>query len=219
MGMFWTEEKLALRLKELEGYRYREVITLDEWLVTEDQEGDNGVYPSAPEGDKKLRIGDYWTGSDVYLWLHRKITVPAAWQGKRIVGIFDFGRTGGGNNSGFESLLFLDGKPYQGVDSNHQEVFLEDAAGRELDFTFRLWSGLNGDGQLIAQEHRIKQAELAYLDESTDNLYYTGRAALDTFKQLADSQIEKHELLMALNRSFNKLDWSRPGSADFYASV
>lgn len=219
MGMFWTEEKLALRLKELEGYRYREVITLDEWLVTEDQEGDNGVYPSAPEGDKKLRIGDYWTGSDVYLWLHRKITVPAAWQGKRIVGIFDFGRTGGGNNSGFESLLFLDGKPYQGVDSNHQEVFLEDAAGRELDFTFRLWSGLNGDGQLIAQEHRIKQAELAYLDESTDNLYYTGRAALDTFKQLADSQIEKHELLMALNRSFNKLDWSRLGSADFYASV
>lgn len=220
MGMFWTEEKLALRLKELEGYRYREVITLDEWLVAEDQEGDNGSYPSILAGDKKLRIGDYWTGSDVYLWLHKKITVPAAWQGQRVVGLFDFGRTGGGNNSGFESLLFLDGKPYQGVDSNHQEVFLEgDAAGRELDFTFRLWSGLNGDGQLIAQEHRIKQAELAYLDESTDNLYYTGRAALDTYKQLADSQIEKHELLMALNRSFNKLDWSRPGSADFYASV
>ncbi|KAI7255744.1 hypothetical protein KC345_g11081, partial [Hortaea werneckii] len=205
---------------ELEGYRYREIISLDEWLVAEDKDGDNGVYPSTITGEGKLRTGDYWTGSDVYLWLHRKIAIPADWQGKRVVGLFDFGRTGGGNNSGFESLLFLDGKPYQGVDSNHQEVFLEeDTAGRELDFTFRLWSGLNGDGQLIPQEHRIKRAELAYLDESTDNLYYTGRAALATCKQLADSQIEKHELLMALNRSLGKLDWSRPGSADFYASV
>lgn len=106
------------------------------------------------------------------------------------------------------------------MDSNHQEVFLEDgAAGRELNFTFRLWSGLNGDGQLIPQEHKIKRAELAYLDESTDNLYYTGRAALGTIKQLQDSQIQKHELLTALNKAFNKLDWSRPGSAEFYASV
>ena len=31
----------------------------------------------------------------------------------------DLGRTGGGNNSGFESLLYLNGRPFQGVDSNH----------------------------------------------------------------------------------------------------
>ena len=27
--------------------------------------------------------------------------------------VFDFGKTGGGNNSGFESLLFIDGVPVQ----------------------------------------------------------------------------------------------------------
>ncbi|WP_340024704.1 alpha-mannosidase [Paenibacillus sp. FSL K6-1096] len=218
--MFWTEEKLGSRLRELAGYRYREQIELEEWQVTEDPEGANGAYPPALDGGRKLRTGEYWTGYDAYLWLHRKVTVPAEWQGKRVVGLFDFGRTGGGNNSGFESLLYLDGKPYQGVDSNHQEVFLEDgAAGSELDFTFRLWSGLNGDGQIIPQEHKIKRAELAYLDESADNLYYTGRAVLGTIKQLPDSRTEKHELLTALNKAFNRLDWSKPGSAAFYASV
>ncbi|WP_339219086.1 alpha-mannosidase [Paenibacillus sp. FSL H8-0332] len=218
--MFWTEEKLGARLRELESYRYREGITLEDWQVTEDLEGANGAYPPTLDGGRKLRTGEHWTGYDAYLWLHRKVTVPAEWQGKRVVGLFDFGRTGGGNNSGFESLLYLDGKPYQGVDSNHQEVFLEDgAAGRELELTFRLWSGLNGDGQLIPQEHKIKRSELAYLDESTDNLFYTGRAALGTIKQLQDSQIQKHELLTALNKAFNLLDWSRPGSAAFYASV
>ncbi|MBW4081910.1 alpha-mannosidase [Paenibacillus sp. S150] len=218
--MFWTEEKLAAWLRELEGYRYRELVKLNEWLAAEDKDGANGVYPPLLEGDNKLQQGEYWTGRDVYIWLQKTVEVPAEWKGKRVVGLFDFGRTGGGNNSGFESLLFVDGKPYQGVDSNHQEVFLEeDAAGRALDFTFRLWSGLEGGGKPVLQEHRIKRAELAWLDEAADNLYYTGRAALGTYKQLADNQPEKQELLLALNRAFNKLDWSKPGSAGFYSSV
>ncbi|MHA6530621.1 alpha-mannosidase [Paenibacillus sp. BAC0078] len=218
--MFWTEEKLAARLRELEGYRYRELTKLNDWLMAEDKEGANGMYPPPLAGDNRLRLGDYWTGRDVYLWFQRTVEVPAEWKGKRVVGLFDFGRTGGGNNSGFESLLFVDGKPYQGVDSNHQEVFLEeDAAGRVLDFTFRLWSGLEGGGLPVPQEHRIIRAELAWLDEAADNLYFTGGAALGTYKQLADNQPEKQELLLALNRAFNRLDWSKPGSGDFYISV
>lgn len=217
--MFWTEEKLTLRLQELEGYRYRETVVLDEWRVAEDLEGRNGVHPPDEFPDNKLHLGDFWTGLNKYLWLHRTVSIPAGWKDKRVVGFFDFGRTGGGNNSGFESLLYLNGKPYQGVDSNHQEVFLEDTAGQELDFTFRLWSGLNGDGRRTPQEHRILRAELGYLDEAADNLYYNGRAALATCIQLAENQAEKQELLMALNRAFNMLDWSRPGSLEFYDSV
>lgn len=78
--MFWTEEKLGARLRELESYRYREGITLEEWQVTEDLEGANGAYPPVLDGDRKLRTGEHWTGYDAYLWLHRKVTVPAEWQ-------------------------------------------------------------------------------------------------------------------------------------------
>ena len=42
-----------------------------------------------------------------------------------MVGLFNFGETGGGYNSGFESLLYVDGHPYQGVDTNHNEVFFQ----------------------------------------------------------------------------------------------
>ncbi|WP_310828649.1 alpha-mannosidase [Paenibacillus pedocola] len=218
--MFWTEEKLAARIAELAEYRYRETFQLEDWLAAEDKDGVNGMYPPVLADGKTMRLGAYWSGRDVYLWLHKSVKIPAEWQGRRIAGRFDFGRTGGGNNSGFEALLFVDGQPYQGVDSNHQEVFLEtDAAGRTLDFTFRLWSGLEGGGKPVLQEHRIKQAELAYLDEAADNLYYTGRAALGVCKQLTESQPEKQELLMALGRAFNLLDWSKPGSEVFYSSV
>lgn len=218
--MFWTEEKLAARISELELYRYRDSITLEEWQGWEDAEAANGTYPQLPEDGRDYRLGEYWTGRDTYLWLHKKVEIPAEWQGRTIVGRFDFGRTGGGNNSGFESLLFLNGKPYQGVDSNHQEVFLEEgAAGQTADFTFRLWSGLEGGGLPVPQEHRLKLAELAYLDEAADNLYYSGRAVLAVSKQLPENQPLKQELLTALNQAFHKLDWSKPGSAAFYASV
>ncbi|WP_151734954.1 alpha-mannosidase ['Paenibacillus yunnanensis' Narsing Rao et al. 2020] len=218
--MFWTEEKLGARITELERYRYRDAVILREWLGLEDNEGANGVYPPAIEGGQTYQVGDYWTGRDLYLWLHRAVEVPAQWQGRRIVGLFDFGRTGGGNNSGFEALLFLNGKPYQGVDSNHQEVFLEpETAGTTVDFTFRLWSGLEGGGLPVPQEHRIGRAELACLDEATDNLYYTGRAVLAVSQGLSSSDPLKQELLMALDRAFRLLNWSRPGSEGFYASV
>ncbi|CAM3660039.1 MULTISPECIES: alpha-mannosidase [Saccharibacillus] len=219
--MFSTDEKLAARIKELEPYRHREAIELDGWDGLEDEAGANGAYPPASfEGACTYAIGDRWSGRDRYVWLRRRVDIPADWSDRRIVGLFDFGRTGDFYNSGFESLLFVDGHPYQGVDSNHLEVFLDaDTAGRTLDLSFRLWSGLEGGGLPTPQEHVIRAARLTWLDEAADDLYYTARAVLGVCRELPDNEALKPELLSALNRSFGLIDWSRPGGAGFYDSV
>lgn len=56
------------------------------------------------------------------------------------------GKTGGGNTSGFESLLYVNGKPYQGVDTNHGDVVFDDFSGLETELVFMLWSGLEDGG-------------------------------------------------------------------------
>lgn len=219
--MFWTMEKLEHRLQELAGLRYRDEIRLDDWSRQEDEEKANGVRQAPALTDTvPMRIGDRWDGRDRYVWVQRAVHVPSEWQGRTVAGLFDFGKTGPGHNSGFESLLYLNGAPYQGVDSNHPEVFLpEDAAGRELDFTFRLWSGLEGGGVQTAQEHKFNRASIAWIDAAADNLYYTGRSALHTSKLLADGDPLKQSLLVAVDRAFKLVDWSKPGSDAFYASV
>ncbi|MCQ4085644.1 alpha-mannosidase [Saccharibacillus sp. JS10] len=219
--MFSTEEKLAKRITELEPYRYRDSIELNEWAGLEDEEGANGAYPPASfKTGRTYNVGDHWSGRDRYLWLQRSIDIPAEWTGRRIVGLFDFGRTGDFYNSGFESLLFIDGHPYQGVDSNHLEVFLEaDAVGRTFDFSFRLWSGLEGGGLPKLQEHVIGFAKLTWLDESADNLYYTARAVLGVYRELPDNHALKPQLLAMLDKSIRLVDWSKPGSAAFYESA
>ena len=118
--MFLTDRKLERRIAELKEYRYRDIINLNEFTVQEDTQGVvNPVLPEVFTGWDTLRVGDTWKGRDLFLWMHRVIQVPAEWKGKKIVGIFDFGNTGAGNNAGFESMLYLNGKMYQGVDANH----------------------------------------------------------------------------------------------------
>lgn len=122
--MFLTYRKLECRIQELREYRYRDVLPLEQFQVKEDTQGKtNPVPPSEFEGWDTMMIGDIWKGRDQYLWLHLDVKIPAEWAGKRAVGVFDFGLTGEGNNSGFESMLYVDQKPFQGVDVNHKEVF------------------------------------------------------------------------------------------------
>lgn len=219
--MYFIEEKLAQRIEELREYAYRSRIAAERIEVMEDEQGlVNPQVPAEFKNWRTMEIGECWPGRDRYLWLHMRISVPEVWRGKTVVGLFDFGTTGVGNNSGFEAMLYLNGKPYQGVDKNHQEVLLPDSViGTVCDFVFRLWSGLEGRGKFIMPEHKIKRAELVWLDEAADDLYYTGKAVLETIKLLDENSSLKYELRNLLNDAFLKADWSYPGEEIFYQSV
>src|SRR5699024_7847345 len=137
-----------------------------------------------------------------------------------IVGGFDFGDTGGGNKSGFESLLFLDGSPYQGVDTNHKEVrFPPEKRGKKGKVDSRLWSGREGGGMPKKQECTFRRADVAWVDEKVDKYYYDARAVIETVDVLKDEQPEKHKLLQSLNQSLNMIEWLNPGSLEFYETV
>ncbi|WP_059102644.1 alpha-mannosidase [Shouchella shacheensis] len=217
--MFLTEHKLENRLNELRGFRYR-----DGWIITrlyfQDDAGEIGAYPPKVDDDcEVVNVGDRWEGRDVYKWLQVDVSFPKSWEGKKPVGLFDFGRTGGGNNSGFESLLFVDGKPYQGVDSNHEEVLLpNDKVGHSLRLSFRLWTGLEGGGPKQIQHYKLKDARIAWLDETVDDLYFTSLALFQTIEELATTDPYREELLKCLNDAFKQIDWTEPGSEGFYAS-
>lgn len=219
--MFLTDQKLERRIQEIKAYRYRDVIPLSEFQVLE--AGRELVNPSVPEPDETwgtAKIGDRWSGRDRYLWLIRTIQIPEAWIGRRAVGVFDLGTTGGGGNSGFEAMCYLDGKLYQGVDVNHQEVFFpEELYGKTVKIAFRVWSGLEGGGVPTMQEHKFAKADFGWLDEATDDLYYLGGMMLDAVKQLGEKDPVTYDLRNALDSAFLLIDWSEPGSDCFYASA
>jgi alpha-mannosidase len=219
--MFLLEDKIKARLDEMEPLRYRDGVKIPEFRFLQDEKGEIGAFPpSDKEAWSIIETGSRWEGRDRYAWLSCEVDIPKQWTGKKLVGRFDFGKTDEGTNSGFESLLFLHGEPYQGVDANHKEVFLPvQEAGNKLRLDFRLWSGLEGGGPKTIQAHRLKMAEISWLDESADDYYFTVKAALETVLVLPSVQPEKHQLLKAIDRSLREIEWQNRESDDFYRSI
>ncbi|MDR2176852.1 MAG: alpha-mannosidase [Treponema sp.] len=211
-------EKIGRELDCLERLRYRNVIPVTELLATGEPE--DFVYPGfvAPgSSSKKMAVGEFWSGRDRYLWLHTEFEAPREWKGKDALGVFDFGLTGGGHNSGFESLLFIDGAAYQGVDSNHKEVFFKPGGKRSFDF--RLWSGLEGGGPQRVMDHQIKAAFFCTLEPSVDELYYLLKNMIFTVMDLPGSDPAKSRLQNILVEGYKSIDFTSPGSDGFIASV
>ena len=163
-------ERLSRAAARLREERWRCHAPIGAFAVTED-DGTVGARPPEKPGTELLHTGEIWSGYDRYLWLDAEAEVPQDFDGP-VWGRFDFGRTGGGGNSGFESLLFVNGKPWQAVDTNHQEAPLHARAGETLRLQLRLWSGLVGGGRPHPNDCKFRMAELAVLDEGADSLCY-----------------------------------------------
>lgn len=218
--MFFTIDKLNSRIQELSQYRYRNTTPISEWRFTIDHVAAVGEYPIGEQSHTtSITIGDHWKGRDCYAWLSQSVTVPAEWKNQRVIGLFDFGQTGGGNNSGFEALLYVNDEPYQGVDSNHKEVLFNEVAGDVLKLDFRLWSGLEGGGEPREQEYKLQRAAIACLDPKVDQFYFDAWTALETIKTLDASDTVRHQLTKALDKAVKEINWLNKGSDDFYQSV
>lgn len=217
MNFTFVEDKLRNRINALKELRYRNSVELTDWFIKEDSSKGDKYPPKYFSDWESFHVGDCWTGRDFYLWIQREVQIPDSHQ---LMFLFDFGRTGGGYNSGFESLLFINGEPYQGVDSNHQEVFLDNSLfGNEVTISLRLWSGLEGGGPEQVQRHEFRRAELVELDNETDGLYYLSDVVLNTVNNLDNNDPIKYQLLDVLNRAYTKIDWSYQGSENFYKTI
>lgn len=217
---FFYDELFEKRINELAEFRYQDLNPIDYFYQTDT--ADISPLPSPPDElhDKKMNKGDIWQGRDRYIWLSREVQLPKPLDGKKIVGVFDFGKTGGGHNSGFESLLFVDKKSYQGVDSNHLEVLFEQCyAGKNIRLDFCLWSGLEGGGKHQIQTHEFKRACICYLDQKVDSFYFLCKAILESIAILDPQQPEKYLMRTWLKTAFQMVNYTNPKSDPFYQSI
>lgn len=102
MNFTFAEDKLRVRIDALKELRYKNRISLSNWFVKEDETKEQKYPPVDYKTWQSFTLGDQWSGRDFYLWIQREIEIPA---GENLMFLFDFGKTGGGYNEGFESLF------------------------------------------------------------------------------------------------------------------
>ncbi len=216
---FHNRDRISNLLDELKEFRYRDLHDIESFFWYQD---DGTIGNREPMGTPEtVTVGFRWKGWDVYNWLCTKITIPEELKDKDVIGLFDFGvPEGTGNNSHFESLLYVNGKPYQGVDGNHKEVFLDvKNNGLELDLKFRVWTGLSGGGFPKDMAMEIERAQFGVLDKPTDDLYFLARSVLETYDLLDKNNEHKEWMLSTLVKAFQLIDYTEPRSEGFYESI
>lgn len=219
--MVFQYEKLKARVKELEGLRYLDRKPIKGWTIHEDITKTQKYPPNVRnESSRKLESNILWEGRDKYFWIIGEVEIPSSIDSNNFILLFDFGKSQDGNTSGFEAMLYINGEPYQAVDGNHKEVFIDEAySGENIKVALRLWGGLEGGGVEKEIWHHFKYADQAFLSSTTDDLYYTSLVMLETIDVLEENDPIRFKLLGLLDGSLRKINWSYNQSAQFYESV
>lgn len=209
--MFFSVEKFQKRAQEMAQRRYVDIQSIAPMTAMPDTEDVDYVHHGLPETihGEDFHLGDHFIGRDRYLWLTKDIILPPHRDGYEVVGCFNFGETGGGFNSGFESLLYVDGHPYQGVDTYHNDVVFENMVGQSVNLTFMLWTGLEGGGEHRDFFHRFRQADIGYLHKAADEMYYFTKAIAGTLPLLSEDDPVRYELSAALDRALKLINWDQ----------
>lgn len=211
--MYFEIERIKRILLELKTLIYQEVKSIESYLCLENECVDLAEALSKAEWTE-FPDGDVWGGIDKHYWFKADIVVPQSFEGKRIVYRISTGREGQWDADNPQMLLYLNGKPVQGLDVNHTEVLLSDCGrtGERFDLVLSAHSGMK-PGMVYLR------SEIAVLDLDTEALYFNLRIPTEVAEQLPEGDRNRIEILKHMVYAINLLDLRKPGNLSYRQSV
>ena len=164
-------EQIRARLREIAEtiYEQRMPIGRIQSVVTGTGRGPERMPRS---GWKPFPMHGRWGGFDQTTWFRMTVRVPESMQGRRVVALV---RPGG------ESLAYVKGEPFQGLDLNRDELYLTDKArgGETFEIVLESVPSVRFD-----VHHYFEYADLAVMNPAPWDFYYDCQVLLDVCEQL-----------------------------------
>ncbi len=167
--------------------------------------------PKADASFRKLSQGEYWGGREhLHAWFYKKLEIPAEMLGKDIVLRVETQKDGW-NVFNPQFIAYLDGVLVQGLDTNHREIYLDNAK-KTYDLYLYAYTSKCADPLEI-------RTELIEYDKEITKLYHTLSIALETL-----CMYEKHEKIYAdiekcVTDAVNLIDMRKGRSEAFLVSA
>lgn len=168
--------------------------------------------------------GAPWTSSsaDAYALFKFRVKIPDGFDGEKVVLNIKTNRNGW-NALNPQMLIYVDGKEYQGLDTNHTEVLLDDCAkkGKVYKIYIYAFSGITGNLYNIKEnETEVRlYAELRTIHPLIEEFYYNLMVPHQLLSQLPESSTEHIKVLNILNDTINRVDMRIACSKEFYLSL
>lgn len=193
---FYDVERIRRDLQVIEQARYTFKKTITQFTIIDEQ------------GARMIDANTTWTARDQYLWIDVELEVTEKKEGEVYCGQFNFGRTAGGNTGGFEGLVYLNGTPFQAIDSNHEEVLFYQLEKGNYNLKIHLWSGLDNDDARNEITHVLKPIIFSTLNKTMDSFYYLLKNALQILDQTSENNPQKYLFQQNVYRAVDFIDTS-----------
>ena len=177
---------------------YRQRLSLPDWKM---KEGDVQHGASSTLNDKSwtpIRVPFQWGKYDRTFWFRNTVEVPIAFAGKPLALLLSFP----------EALLYLNGKPYHGLDVNHQEVSLTSRARAMESFHVAVEAYSGRKKEL----NPFTTAELVTVDADARRLFNALIVLRDLEKMVEHASQESKDLREIARRTLVYLKYFAPGS-------
>lgn len=188
-------------LPYIKSHIYPASLPLSDWKL---KEGDltDGASPSLNDASWwNYTIPAPWGGYDKTVWFRRRLVVPEEFAGKQLGLLLDIP----------DALLYVNGKPYYGIDKSHQEVLLTTKARTNQAFMIALeaYSGRKRDLSTFGS------ANLVVINPVARALYHSLTALHDLEKVLGPSMSETKEVRELIRQTLIFLKYFKPEGEEY----
>ncbi len=181
------------------------------------------------DGFTAFLYGDIWSEPefDNYALFRFKVVIPQEYDGEKVILKVSTNQGGGHNMIRPQMLLFVDGTPMQGLDTNHERVMLAEKAkaGREYMIDVYAFSGMPvktpyGDWVDLKEMEGVRfYADLQVRNDSLTEYYYNLKTPYTYLSFSEENSYEHQSILKVLCDSVNELDLRNPHSEEFYRGI
>lgn len=159
---------------------------------------------------KPIRVGETWGGGSNG-WFRMRFVIPAEMKGKEVAAFI---------NVGGEACAFLDGKPYQGVDGNHEEILLTKSAKGGESFEFVIEARTGGwEGYASGQPAKIYRAEIATRNVEVQDYWFNLEILHLLAEQLPEDSPRRAKIIYSLSKSVDAFDYTHTDEASLRKSA
>lgn len=172
-------------------------------------------------GWRPFRIMERWGGLDQTTWFRMTAQVPKEFKGRRVVAIIrpcaytDIPGLRKHEESG-EGLAYVDGKPFQGIDRNHEVIMLAEKArgGEKFEIAIECTPQTRFDAT-----HAFHCADLAVMNRDAWEVYWDGTAYLDLIEALDRNSTACRRMLNLLREAIWMVNLQFVDTPEYGASL
>ena len=179
---------------------YPQRLALTDWRIKEGNHPESAATTYNDKSWTAIQFPFQLEKTDKTFWVRKTIAVPESFADHPIALLLNFQ----------DGLLYVNGKPYCGIDQYHNEIFLTEKAkaGEKFIFALDAFSGKRQDRSLF------ESAELVVLDATARRLY-NGLIILHELETFFDGTQEEKEIHELIRRTLIYLKYFRPGGEEY----